>query len=130
LSYSIYRGFAPVYDALPDLGRDAVLVWIPFPPPQHAQLNAPFMLMTTRSWQRTMNGYSGFRPASYYRHAEALANFPDAASIDYLRDQGATHVLVDGRNMRPERMERLNAFRELTLLTTDGNLRIFVLGAG
>jgi hypothetical protein len=129
MSFSVYRGIAPVYDALPDLGPEAVLVWVPFPPSQHAQLNAPFMLMTTRTWQRTLNGYSGFKPESYYRHAEALADFPDDSSIDYLRAVGATHVLVDGRNMRPERLDRFAEFETLRLVTTDGNLRIYHLQA-
>jgi hypothetical protein len=127
LSYSIYKGIAPVYESLPGLGKEAVLVWIPFPPGQHAQLNAPFMLMTTRSWQRTLNGYSGFKPASYYRHAQVLADFPNQGSLEYLRRVGATHVLVDGRNMPPERLDRLAQFSELSLITTDGNLRIYHL---
>jgi len=129
LSYTEYRGIAPVYDTLPKLGNKAVLVWVPFPPSPQFHLNAPFMLMATRSWQRMLNGYSGFKPASYYRHAAALADFPDESSIRYLREQGVTHVLVDGRNMRPPQMDRLDQFRALQLITTDGNLRIYLLGS-
>jgi hypothetical protein len=127
MGYTAYRGIAPIYDGLPELGRDAVLVYVPFPPREHPQLNAPFMLMTTRSWQRTLNGYSGFRPASYARHAEALAGFPDARSVAYLLEQGATHVLADGRKMTPEQLGRLGDFPALQVVATDGNLRIFRL---
>ena len=86
---------------------------------------APFMLVSTRSWVRMLNGYSGFKPASYYAHAAALETFPDRASIDYLRTQGVTHVLVDGRNMRKDALDRLETFGDLALRTTDGNLRIY-----
>ena len=74
-----------------------------------------------------LNGYSGFKPPSYRQHADALASFPDAGSIEYLRAQGVTHVLVDGRNMRPERLGQLGQVRELSLWETDGNLGIYLL---
>ncbi len=129
ITYTPYRGIAPVYDVLPRLGRQAVLVWLPFPSSAQFQLNAPFMLVSTRTWQRMLNGYSGFKPPSYYRHAEALARFPDAASVRYLVEVGVTHVLVDGRNMTADRLAQLADFPQLHLWVTDGNLRVYLLTA-
>ena len=127
IGYSTYRGAPPVYDALEKIDPGAVLVWVPFHAPNEHWLDAPFMLISTRSWHRMLNGYSGFRPASYDRHAAALADFPDEGSITYLQRLGVTHVLVDGRNMRRGRLDRLPQFPALTLWVTDGNLRIYRL---
>jgi flagellar biosynthesis protein FliQ len=127
IGYTRYRGIPPIYDALGQAGPRAVLVWLPFHPPQQSFLDAPFMLVSTRWWQPMLNGYSGFRPASYDRHYESLKGFPDNTSIDYLQQLGVTHVLVDGRNMRREQMDRLPRFPALRFWITDGNLRIYLL---
>jgi hypothetical protein len=56
-----------------------------------------------------------------------LGGIPDALSLQYLRELGVTRVLVDSRNMTQESLARLPVFPELTLLNTDGNLRIYDL---
>jgi hypothetical protein len=127
IGYTRYRGIPPIYDALDQVGPRAVLVWLPFRPAQEAFLNAPFMLVSTRWWHPMLNGYSGFRPASYDRHYESLKGFPDETSIKYLQTLGVTHVLIDGRNMRRQQLDRLPEFRALTFWKTDGNLQIFLL---
>jgi hypothetical protein len=127
LWYYEYPGVAPIYQALSKVGPQAVVVWLPFPPSHQFHLNAPFMLVGAKDFPRMLNGYSGFKPPSYRQHADALASFPDAESIEYLRAQGVTHVLVDGRNMRPERLGQLSQVRELSLWETDGNLGIYLL---
>ena len=76
-----------------------------------------------------LNGYSGFKPPSYYAHANALATFPDKPSIEYLQQAGVSHVLVDSRNLSRERIDRLSEFPVLRLTATDGNLRIFELAS-
>ena len=38
-----------------------------------------------------------------------------------------THVLIDGRNMRRQQLDRLSQFRALTFWMTDGNLQIYLL---
>jgi hypothetical protein len=129
LGYFEYRGIPAIYDELSRLPSDAVLVWIPFPSSGQWHLNAPFMLVSTRSFHRMLNGYSGFKPPSYYEHARALAGFPDDTSIGYLKQAGVTHVLVDSRNLSRERIERLSEFPILRLTATDGNLRIFQLAS-
>jgi hypothetical protein len=125
--YERYRGIPPVYEALEKIGDRAVLVWVPFPASAQFHFNASLMLVSTRSWHPMLNGYSGFKPAGYYRHAEALASFPDQTSIEYLQNVGVTHVLVDGRKMRAEQIDRLSHFHALRFWLTDGNLRIYLL---
>jgi hypothetical protein len=130
LYYSEYHGIPPVYDALNNVGRKAVLAWFPFFGSAQFHLNAPFMLVSTRTFNPMVNGYSGFKPASYYKNVEALAAFPDERSIARLQQLGVSIVLVDGRNMRPTNLARLGDFPQLTLWTTDGNLRIYLLSSG
>lgn len=127
MGYTPNPGIPAVYDVLRRTADNAVLVWVPFQPSPRFHLNAPYMLASTRFWKPMLNGYSGFKPASYYEHAKALANFPDEASIQYLREHGVTHVVVDGAEMKPDRTARLTAFPQLTLLADDGNLRIYLL---
>lgn len=127
LYYSPYGGIPPVYDTLQQVARKAVLVWFPFFDSARFHQNAPFMLVSTRTFNPMLNGYSGFKPASYYRHVAALASFPDEGSIRYLQASGVSVVLVDGRNMRPSALARLPDFPQLTLVANDGNLRIYLL---
>jgi hypothetical protein len=52
------------------------------------------MLNSTRHWRPMLNGYSGYRPLSYYETGAAISDFPSPASIDWLRRKGVTHVFV------------------------------------
>ena len=94
---------------------------------QHVRTDAEawFVLDTSLSMKATAGQGSPTR----FQHAQALASFPDRGSIDYLRDVGVTHVLVDSRNMRSAPLARLADFPELELWMTDGNLRIYLLAA-
>ncbi len=80
---------------------------MPFYASPQFHLNDRFMLASTRFWKPMLNGYSGFKPASFYKNVEALRSFPDEGSIAHLRALGVTHVVVDGRNMAPAALERL-----------------------
>jgi hypothetical protein len=127
LGYTPFAGIPPVYASLQHIGSRSVLAFFPFYESARFHLNAPYMLASTGSWQPMLNGYSGFKPASYYEHVKRLASFPDQSSIDYLLGLGVTHVIVDGPAMRPGRLEALANFPELHLWQTDGALRIYLL---
>jgi len=104
-----------------------VLVFFPFYDSSRFHLNAPFMLAATKTFQPMLNGYSGFKPASYYKNVEELAGFPDDRSITHLQRLGVSVVLVDGRNMRPANLARIADFPQLSKIADDGNLRIYLL---
>jgi hypothetical protein len=127
LGYTEYRGVPEFYEALRSAGDDAVLVSMPFYASPQFHLNDRFMLASTRFWKPMLNGYSGFKPASFYKNVEALRAFPDEASIAHLRSLGVTHVVVDGRNMAPAAVGRLEHFPELRELANDGTLRLYLL---
>lgn len=127
IGYTEYRGIPKFYDALRHAGEDAVFVSMPFYASPQFHLNDRFMLASTRFWKPIVNGYSGFKPGSFYRNVDALREFPDDASIAHLRALGVTHVVVDGRNMAPAALERLPQFPTLRLSLRDGDLRLYLL---
>ena len=127
LGYTEFRGIPEFYDTLRHAGDDAVIVSMPFYASPQFHLNDRFMLASTRFWKPIVNGYSGFKPASFYRNVDALRGFPDEASIAHLRSLGVTHVVVDARNMARGAVDRLPQFPELTRLVSDGNLTLYLL---
>lgn len=44
--------------------------------------------------KKTVNGYSGYVAQSYYDAVSNMASFPSASSINYLRSQGISHIIV------------------------------------
>ena len=52
---------------------------------------------------------------------------PIAASVDYLRRAGVTHVGVDSRNVSEPRLARLATMPELQLFASDGNFHVYSL---
>jgi hypothetical protein len=127
LGYTEYHGIPAFYDALRQAGDEAVVVSMPFYASPQFHLNDRFMLASTRFWKPIVNGYSGFKPGSFYRNVDALRGFPDAGSIAHLRSLGVTHVVVDGRNMAPAALARIQEFPELSQVLADGNLGLYLL---
>jgi len=121
-----WGGVPPVFKSLavPD---PQVVVIFPFYTPEQIFLNARYMLVSTVFWKPMLNGYSGYMPTRYIMHVQNLGGFPDARSVQYLKDNGVTRVLVDSRNMNRSALARLHDFPDLSLLGTDGNLRIYDL---
>ncbi|GAB3966292.1 hypothetical protein GCM10027615_13270 [Plantactinospora veratri] len=52
------------------------------------------MLWSTSRFQDIVNGGSGFTPDRLAEVRQATANFPDQASIDFLRNMGVRTVIV------------------------------------
>ena len=70
-----------------------------------------------------MNGYSGAIPDSYRRRSSAFWFFPEPWTIDAIKNEGTTHVMVHLERFSPEEqaaiqraLEPRNDFR---LLGTD-----------
>ena len=128
LSYTDYQRIPAAWDEVRNTGDGAVVACFPFYPLESVISNARYLLYSTRFFKPMLNGYSGFTPQSYLRHAEALRPFPNRASIDYLREVGVTHVVVEGHLMSDSRLSALGGFPDLRLTFTDGSLRIYELG--
>lgn len=82
----------PVYAAVRQLPKDAVLVEFPLGPGEY---DRRAMYYSTMHWRRLINGYSGFYPPGYLRLMPVLSDVtrrPDSWNV--LREHGATHALV------------------------------------
>jgi hypothetical protein len=121
-----FQGVPKIFEALNTPDRDVVVIF-PFYPQGTIFMNARYMLVSTAFWKPMLNGYSGYMPMSYIEHTQNLDNFPDERSLQYLKRQRVTRVLVDSRNMPGSSLARLADFPDLSLITTDGNLKIFEL---
>ena len=126
VGYRRFDGIAPVYRHLPQT-PDTVAVEIPFYGSHNAQHHAVYMLNSTVHWRPILNGYSGFQPASFYRNAEALAEFPDARSVATLRQVGVTHVFVHTDELSPAALGRLAETSDLEHVETFGTIRLYRL---
>lgn len=90
--------------------RPAIVVWLAAQPGPAVVAEVPIpritdagpferfetaaMLHSTLRWQKTVHGYSGFRPGLHDRLFRELYTFPDETSLASLRDLGVTHVVV------------------------------------
>jgi hypothetical protein len=110
---------SPVYDRLAAL-PDGVVAEMPFWwAPTDVPRNADYMLGATRHWKPLLNGYSGFTPASYRRHADSLWYFPfRAASFDVLREADVRYVVLHLDGYGSQRREAL------ALIDESGRLRM------
>jgi hypothetical protein len=119
-----------IYDALARV-PDAVVIELPFHPPDVAFANAGYMLNSTRYWHPLVNGYSGFLPASYHEVFKSVQSFPDQAALTALHDRGVTHIVVHMDAFRGafgvERYDSLARVGALTILAEDGDIRIYRL---
>jgi hypothetical protein len=97
-------------DLLRDIGDGptATIVEVPMIFAQDPLYQDPiYMYYSTFHWQRLVNGYSGFFPPSYLELAAFMRTFPDARSLDALRQRGARYAIVHGERLTPGEYQRL-----------------------
>ena len=84
----------PIYGLLQRL-PPGVVAEFPVPPKNVIPgPDARYTYMSTFHWKPLVNGYSGHHPRSYLRRLEQLRSFPDATSLDVLRQAGVKYVVV------------------------------------
>jgi hypothetical protein len=121
--YTRFEGVPRIYGAMASQ-PGAVVAYFPFFARSSGGGNARYMLASTSNWLQMLNGYSGFAPGSFYRHANAVAGFPDAGSIRYLRQMGVTFVVVE---VAAYDGEALNQIEDWRLRASNGSIRIYQL---
>lgn len=124
VGYVRFDGVPAVFDVLAG-ERGAVVAEVPFPMPSQWFLNANYMLNSTRHWRPMLNGYSGFRPASYERSYEAARTFPDEASLIALHDLGVTHVVVHRQALGESRARDAEHRHELREIAREGDVAVY-----
>lgn len=130
VGFTRFNGIPPAYDALA-AERTAVVIEMPFPAPQQWHLNGPYMVYSTRHWHSIRNGYSGFRPKSYYDSYDAAQDFPSDASLISLYRLGVTHIVVHHHAFMVERgVERFHAIAQqhsLQYVSSDEDTTVYRL---
>lgn len=91
-----------------------------------------YMLHSMAHWQRTVHGYSGFRPPRHELLFRQLRNFPDEESLEHLRRLGVRYIVVHEDYYRPADWPvveaRLGRFEDaLRLEHQDGSGRVYSL---
>ena len=128
VGYVRFAGVPPIYANLADEPH-AVVVELPFPIPQQWFLNGPYMINSTAHWRPMLNGYSGFRPASYDRSYDAASMFPGDQSLIKLHDLGVTHVIVHRQALGEARAAAIARTQSLQEIASDGDIAIYRLRA-
>jgi hypothetical protein len=88
---SVWRRPPSLYSTL---GPESGAVLFEFPIPQESGVNIAYMYFSTWHWTRTVNGYSGYIPASYVELDSRIDGFPLGGSVAYLQSRGVTNVAL------------------------------------
>jgi hypothetical protein len=126
IRYEPFNGIPPIYATIRHV-PDAVVAELPFPSPRSFFRNAPYILNSTAHWKPLLNGYTGFVPASYQRHAVALSTFPSAESVRALQDWGVTHVFVHLDRLDRAASESLSHLHGLRQIAADGTVALYLV---
>ena len=112
------------------------IVEVPVPSPgdlgAYERQQTMAMLHSTAHWQKTVNGYSGIRPALHQRLNLELTAFPDETSLRSLRDLGVRYVVVHAEMYPPEARADIEAryvrfAGELRLEHVEGPGRVYTI---
>jgi hypothetical protein len=78
-----------------------------------------YMYQGMTHFQRMINGYSGYAPASYYQMRETMTSFPDDVSMALLRDRQVDYVVVRAGLYEPQEaaalLEKIQKRQDLSL---------------
>jgi hypothetical protein len=100
----------------------SVIVELPVASDKGVWLSLDFIYMyqSLSHFQRMLNGYSGFAPASFYQMRDVMTSFPDDRSMAFLRSRDVDYVVVRvGLYDPPAAAELLQGLRQRTDLTLD-----------
>jgi hypothetical protein len=105
-----YRGIPEIYQRMAQDTAPGAVVEVPFYSRSDEHQNTRYMLASTVHWRPLLNGYSGFRPASFARLAELMDAFPEPQTIDALRARNVRYIVLHtGDFRRSERAREVQA---------------------
>jgi hypothetical protein len=120
-------GWVSYLDAQP--GDDAVAV-VPFPASGDVEAYEPttVWMLDLVGHRTTVNGYSGLFPPQSDALTEAMAGFPDDASIAALHDRGVRWIAATRDWLNPTKAREVETFPELHEQHRDDQMVIYRLG--
>jgi hypothetical protein len=124
VGYVPFEGIPRIYGLVQSV-PNAVVVDLPFPPPEAFFRNGSVMLNSTAHWKPMLNGYSSFVPASYFRHYEALRTFPSDEAVTALQKWGVTHAFVHVDRLDAAATDALARLVTLRRLAVEGSVELY-----
>ena len=129
--FTRFEGIPSIYTMVRDAPGPVVLVEIPFYQPFAIFKNADYELASTVHWRPIVNGYSGYIPELYVRHAQEFGSFPSDDAIRAMRRERVTHVMVHLARVPSDQGDfaaRLDARPDLELMAVaPGKVRLYRL---
>jgi hypothetical protein len=118
-----FVGVSAIYDVLARERGEVVVAEFPLYEPSAAFRNADYVFNSTWHWQKLVNGYSGYQPASYRYLARRVQRFPAGDALEMLRSRKVTHVVVHPGRYNQKRRElvlrQLQTTTRLVKITED-----------
>ncbi len=125
-----FAGIPRIYEEIDDQPDGAVLE-LPIHGPGAEFHNAPYMLSGTEHWRPLVNGYSGFLPPDYAAICATLHQFPDAASLAWLRAAHVTTVVLHraefARLKGESQLARIDASPDLAESAHGGDIEVLTV---
>jgi hypothetical protein len=106
----------PVETFKPILQPPQLARWLSNQPPNSVTVTLPigywdhdplYEFLSIYHWQPMINGYTGFVPEGFEATIAALMTFPDAASIQLLRDRHVSYVVLSAKDYGEPRYSEL-----------------------
>jgi hypothetical protein len=95
---------------LADKPKGSVTVMLPM---HHLKYDPFFAFLSIYHWQPILNGYSSFAPRDYRSTVAALSTFPDASSVQRLRERKVSYVVLSAKDYgEPRYSEIKQALRD------------------
>ena len=130
IDYAVFAGIPRIYEELDDQPAGAVLE-LPIYGPGAEFHNAPYMVNGTEYWRPLVNGYSGFLPPDYAAICATLHQFPDAASLAWLRSAHVTTVVLHraefARLKGESQLTRIDASPDLAEAGHGGDIEVMTV---
>ena len=95
----------PIYQTVKSLPPESVLIELPMPSLSWVEedwRNVLPMYFSMIHGKATVNGYSGYYPPGYTVVRDAMEGFPQGRTLQFLRDIGATHILIHTQGHRAD----------------------------
>jgi hypothetical protein len=93
----------PVYQYLAAEPEGKVVLELPYDLAENGPGELPRLYYSSYGWYKLVNGASGFNPQGLLDLSAQVQHFPDAASLDVLRQMGVTHLVLHSAEFTPDR---------------------------
>ncbi len=131
VKYTRFERIPALYRILADDPVPGAVVELPLYGRRAIFRNAPYVLASTEHWRPLVNGYSGFRPPSYLKIVQAMAEFPSASAVGALQARNVRYVVLH-TDLLPEKyvadiLQTFQASPYLHQVASAQNLRLYLL---